>query len=68
MLTLSIAMRQEEAKSLILDLYPEIRFIKKEGMNLLFDAPLDKDYASLVKKALKADHKFSALYFSITSK
>ncbi len=68
MVSLNIAMQQEQAKAVVLALDENIRFVKKEGLGLFFETPNDIEYAVKIKAALKADPNFKALYFNVDVK
>lgn len=42
-----------------------IHFVKKQGLSLQFTSNDDQTFASELKKALKADSRFKALYFNV---
>lgn len=68
MIQLNCAMLQEDFKTAVLAINPDIKFIKKVGMGLQFETPNDAEFQVLIKKALKSDSKFKALYFNINIK
>lgn len=68
MLQLNCAMLQEDFKTAVLAINPDIKFIKKVGMGLQFETPNDAEFQVSIKKALKSNPKFKALYFNINIK
>lgn len=68
MIQVNCALLQEEIKSAVLAVDPGIKFIKKAGMGLLFETPDDIKFHTIVKKSLKSNPKFKAVYFNIDIK
>lgn len=69
MIVINTALKQEEIKKVLEGLAePKFTFVKKAGLKLYFDCDsADSTAAAAVaKKALKADHSLSMVYFNIT--
>lgn len=68
MIVINCAMMQEEIKIFVESYDESIHFEKKQGIALQFSSNDDKKFASELKKALKAESRFKALFFNVEAK
>ncbi|GEM_PF-2118914 len=61
----SVALKQEDVKNYLLG-KPELNltFVKKEGLKLIFETDIENPVET-VKKAMKSNVDFAALYYSV---
>lgn len=61
----SCALKQEDVKNYLLS-KPELNltFVKKDGLKLIFETDIENP-AETVKKAMKSNVEFAALYYSV---
>lgn len=68
MIVVNSALKQNEIIETIEGLDPSIHFLKKQGISLQFESSNDASFAPEIKKALKADTRFKALFFNVEVK
>lgn len=68
MILINCAMKQEEFKTFAEEFDESIHFVGKKGLALQFTSSDDKKLAAELKKALKADARFKALFFGVEAK
>lgn len=68
MIVINSALMQNEIISFVEAYHESIHFQKKSGISLLFSSDDEKNMALEIKKALKADPRFKALFFNVEVK
>lgn len=68
MIVINSALKQNEITEVVEAMDSSIHFIKKQGISLQFESSDDAVFAPEIKKALKADKRFKALFFNVEVK
>ncbi|MCH4284981.1 MULTISPECIES: hypothetical protein [Bacillota] len=68
MIVINCALMQNEIISFVEAYHESIHFEKKAGIGLQFSSDDEKTLAPEIKKALKADPRFKALFFNVEVK
>lgn len=68
MIVINSALMQNEIISFVEAYHESIHFLKKVGISLQFTSDDEQTLAPEIKKALKADPRFKALFFNVEVK
>lgn len=68
MIIINCAMVQDDIKAFVEAYDESIHFEKKQGIALHFSSSDDKKFAPELKKALKSESRFKALFFNVEAK
>lgn len=68
MLFVNCTMYQDKIKDCVLESFPEVKFVNKTMLNLQFETPNDSEYLDKVKKVIKHNPEFAAVYFNLEVK